>query len=62
MAPSSSAASAASTPSTAAANRPKPLAAKKTVSVEVPSRDLPPAPVRGDAARVYSNMMASTSG
>ena len=56
------AASAASIPktttTTAAANRPSTAKA----SVEVPSRDLPPAPVRGDAERIYSNMMASTSG
>ena len=44
-----------------AANRHRPSTTAKN-AVEIPSRDLPPAPVRQDTARIYSNMMASTSG
>lgn len=61
---SSSAAEAASTasiPTTTAAIRLPPSTAQNA-SAKVPSRDLPPAPIRRDAERIYSNMMASTSG
>jgi len=60
----SASASSASSSTAAAANR---STAKNkqaaSCSAEAPShRDLPPAPVRRDAERVYSNMIASTSG